>query len=82
MTAILENTADVPPNPTSPGRAARTSRASARAASSASGSSGHTGAVVSIDRAGSIVLILAVSAIGLRPDPRLVEVQLPADAAA
>ncbi|WP_456823241.1 ABC transporter permease [Cellulomonas sp. P5_E12] len=67
MTAILENTADVPPNPTTPENPEDV-RGLSQGRIVTKRFFGHTGAVVSIVVL-AFVLILAVSAIGLGPIP-------------
>jgi peptide/nickel transport system permease protein len=67
MTAILENTADVPPNPTAPENPEDV-RGLSQGRIVTKRFFGHTGAVVSIIVL-FFVLVLAVSAIGLGPIP-------------
>lgn len=67
MTAILENTADVPPNPTTPENPEDV-RGLSQGRIVTKRFFGHTGAVVSIVVL-AFVLVLAISAIGLGPIP-------------
>ena len=67
MTTVLENTADVPPNPTSP-QGDEDVRGLSQGRIVLKRFFGHTGAVVSIGVLAG-VLVLAISAIGIGPIP-------------